>query len=205
MIREVLKTCKYDYVIFMDADAVFRYTHLPLEWLFNYWNLAVETLIAMPLDPSIPLNEDERGNIALNTGFIIAQSHPRTVELFDAWEDCVSGRYFDRCSKWRYEWSHEQAAFSNYMRYEYNASNEILSLSCTEANGYPQRADEGYLGEFVRHFWLDKPLVVDAFRHAVARYTALSLHGLFHANLGDIFVDATNTILPLQEDEMVIV
>jgi hypothetical protein len=204
MIREALKT--YDYVVFVDADAVFPHTHLPLEWLFNYWNVTEETLVAMALDPNADFNKDERGNINLNTGFIIAQASPRTTEMFNVWEDCVTDRKFDKCSKWRYEWSHEQAAFSNFMRYEYQRGSEVIELSCTEANGYPQKAAEsGCHGEFVRHFWLGKEFAVDALRDTVSRYMALRLHDTFHENINVAMVNATNTTLPLKVGEEVVI
>jgi galactosyl transferase GMA12/MNN10 family len=203
MIREALKT--YDYVVFMDADAVFTHHHLPLEWLFNHWNITSETLIAMALDPSTEFNKDERGNVNLNTGFIIAQASKRTTEVFNIWEDCVTEDRFANCSKWRYEWSHEQAAFSNYLRYEYSGESEVIQLPCAEANGYPSRAELGCTGEFVRHFWQDKGQTVSALQDAVTQYTTLRLHEQFHDQLEHTLVNATDTTLPLKAGEQVVV
>ncbi|OKL57913.1 hypothetical protein UA08_06441 [Talaromyces atroroseus] len=203
MIREALKT--YDYVVFMDADAVFNHHHLPLEWLFNHWNITSETLIAMALDPSMDFNKDEHGNVNLNTGFIIAQASPRATEMFNIWEDCVTEDRYANCSKWRYEWSHEQAAFSNYLRYEYSGESEVISLPCAEANGYPSRAELGCTGEFVRHFWQDKGQTVSALQDAVTQYTTLRLHEQFHNQLEHTLVNATDTTLPLQSGEEVVI
>lgn len=201
MIREALKT--YDIVVFMDADAVFHYHHLPLEWLFNHWNITSETLIAMALDPDRDFNKDERGNVNLNTGFIIAQASKRTTEMFNIWEDCVTDETWENCSKWRYEWSHEQAAFSNFLRYEYTQPNEVISLPCAEANGYPSQAELGCTGEFVRHYWLDKGATIDALKDAMTQYTALRLHDQFHRHMDWNMVNATGTTLPLKEGERV--
>ncbi|KAH8703180.1 hypothetical protein BGW36DRAFT_312173 [Talaromyces proteolyticus] len=203
MIREALKS--YDYVVFLDSDAVFPHTHLPVEWLFNYWNIREETLLAMALDPDQPFNKDSRGNTNLNTGFIIAQASPRTTEMLNVWEDCVTDTKFEKCSKWRYEWSHEQAAFSDFMRYEYERGTEVIELACTEANGYPQKADSGCSGEFVRHFWLGKELVADALRDTVSRYMALRLHETFRDYIDVSMVNASNKTLPLHAGERVIV
>lgn len=196
MIREALKN--YDYVIFMDHDAVFNHDNLPLEWLFNYWNLTNETLVAMATDPVGEVNSDERGNVNVNTGFIIAQASERTMEMFDIWENCISDDRFANCSKWAYNWPHEQAAFSNFLRYEYSDT-EVVSLSCTEANGYPEVVGTGCVGEFVRHFWGHKALTVSTLQNSTAQYMAHSLHNLFHKQLSHTFVNASDTSIPLED------
>jgi hypothetical protein len=78
----------YDFVVFMDADTIFPHPHVPLEWLFNYWDIVPGNLIAMALDPEDPNNNDLRGRTLLKTGFIIAQKSSRAQELFTAWESC---------------------------------------------------------------------------------------------------------------------
>jgi hypothetical protein len=203
MIREALKT--YDYVVFMDADAVFHYHHLPLEWLFNHWNITKDTMLALALDPDTDYNRDERGNVNLNTGFIIAQASERTTRMFNRWENCVNDNEFANCSKWRWDWSHEQAAFSNYLRYEYTRPNEIISLPCAEANGYPKRVELGCTGEFVRHYWQDKGATVGALQDAVTQYAALRLHDQFHRHNRFTQVNATNLSLPLRKNETVVI
>lgn len=201
MMREALQT--YDYVVFMDADAVFHYHHLPLEWLMNHWNITKDTMLAMALDPVADYNRDERGNVNLNTGFIIAQAGDRTTQMFNEWEDCVTDQKYTNCSKWRYEWSHEQAAFSNYLRYEYNRPGEVISLPCAEANGYPARTELGCTGEFVRHYWQEKGATVGALQDAVTQYAALRLHDQFHRHMDRTLVNATGTTLPLKAGETV--
>lgn len=203
VIREALKT--YDYVVFMDADAVFHYHHLPLEWLFNHWGITNETMLALALDPVQDYNLDDRGNVNLNTGFIIAQASERTTELFNIWENCVDDVRYPGCSKWRYEWSHEQAALSNYIRYDYTAPGEVISLPCAEANGYPAREELGCTGEFVRHYWLSKESTVDALQDAITQYTALRLHDHFHRHMDFALVNATDTTLPLKEGEELVI
>lgn len=74
-IREALK--HYEYVVFIDADAMMPYPNLPMEWLFNYWEITPETLVAMALDPDAPHNRDWNSRTFLNTGFIIAQQDDR--------------------------------------------------------------------------------------------------------------------------------
>ncbi|KGO77164.1 hypothetical protein PITC_024060 [Penicillium italicum] len=113
-IKEALE--HYEYVVFMDADSMMPYPNLPMEWLFNYWEIMPETLVAMALDPDAPHNRDWNGRTFLNTGFIIAQQSPRTNELFEAWESCPNETRYPDCGRWGAEWPHEQSAFGNHVR-----------------------------------------------------------------------------------------
>ena len=51
--REAIK--HYEYVVFLDGDAIFTHLHLPLEWLFNYWSITNDTTMALAEDPERPL------------------------------------------------------------------------------------------------------------------------------------------------------
>ncbi|KAJ5095371.1 hypothetical protein NUU61_004727 [Penicillium alfredii] len=147
----------YQFVVFMDADAIFTYSHLPIEWLLNHWEISDKTLIALAEDPSRNVHLDEDGQIELNTGFMIAQSSSRTLEMFEAWESCPDGTRYKDCSRWKKEWSHEQDAFSDYIRHDFNRPEDIKVITCKEGNRFPGNGqDESCEGSFVEHYWQAK-------------------------------------------------
>ncbi|KAJ5528577.1 Galactosyl transferase [Penicillium freii] len=186
-ISEALKY--YEYVVFIDADAMVPYPNLPMEWLFNYWEITPETLVAMALDPDAPNNRDWNNRTFLNTGFIIAQQSPRTHALFEAWENCPNERRYPECGKWGGEWPHEQSAFGNHIR-----SEDIRILSCAEANGCPEVAATGCTGELVRHYWGDKSSLPAGVGNAVLEYFLSQLHGTFYHNSRTLVVNRTERV-----------
>ncbi|KAJ5159807.1 uncharacterized protein N7482_006811 [Penicillium canariense] len=187
VIKEALR--HHQFVVFMDADATFHYPQLPLEWLFNYWDITPDTLIAMAVDPNDPENLDARGRIFLNTGFIIAQQSPRTMELFEAWESCPENNVgFPDCSWWSFHWPHEQGAFGTHIRYLFNQPEDVKELPCAEANGCPDVANTGCIGEFVQHWWARKDRVGPAVGESIIQNFLPQLHSLFN-QLSHSFVD----------------
>jgi hypothetical protein len=159
---------QYKFVISIDADATFQHLELPLEWLFNRWGVTPQTSIAMPLDTRQNLNgdehasEDSKGKQVLNAGFIIAQHLPHTFDLLQAWTDCPKEKRYKGCAHWKENWSHEQRAFSEYIRYDFNPNGtNIVEIPCNDAMGYPGVADHPWIlskctGQFVRHHTIDK-------------------------------------------------
>jgi hypothetical protein len=188
-IKKALK--HYEFVVFLDADAMILYPNLPMEWLLNYWEISPETLVALALDPDAPHNRDWNDTTMLNTGFMIAQQSPRTNEMFEAWESCPTEKRYPGCAKWANEWAHEQSAFSNHLRYDFNRSEDIKVLSCAEANGCPTVANTGCVGELIRHYWGDKRALTAAAGDAVLQYFLPQLHGLFHQNLATVVINMT--------------
>lgn len=193
-IKEALND--YEMVVFLDADAIIHYPHLPLEWLFNYWGINQNTRVALPVDPDEPQNKDSHGEIYLNTGFLIAQKSPRTEELFDAWESCPSEVRYSNCSQWAQEWPHEQAAFGEYLRYDFDEPQEVLTLPCAEANGYPELENSTCHGEFIRHYWTAKHLVPASVELSIAQYTLREAHTMFHQDLENVLVNMTEPVSP---------
>lgn len=166
MTQELLKT--YDYVIMVDEDAEFNNPEVPLEWLFNYWNITKETTLAMAADPAGDPNFDSKGNVMLNTGFVINQAKaPKTEELYKVWAECPEEQVFPGCAKWKYEGFREQTAFSEHVRYNYMEDNVIQVLPCSEANGCPEAEESGCVGTFIRHYWKDKNLPIRGFAESV--------------------------------------
>ncbi|KAF1993625.1 hypothetical protein P154DRAFT_527618 [Amniculicola lignicola CBS 123094] len=206
MMKEALKT--HDYIVFMDSDVMFHYPHLPLEWLLNYWNMTSETLAMMSVDPDEPQNYDEKGNRYLNTGFVIAQQSKRTQEMYKAWAECPSEKRYKGCEHWKKDWAHEQAAFGNYLRYDFDRAEDIKVLPCAEANGAPAAKDRGgCIGIFVRHFWVNKGLLKESMADQVMQYFLPRLHQHYLANSHEHIIDKKGfkldnaDLIPLTEEE----
>lgn len=151
---------KYKFVAFVDGDALIKNLDVPLEWMFNRWGITPQTAIAVPLDVRMFGGEgDSRGQPEVNTGFVVVQNMPMAVELLTAWKECPYEKRYEGCARWKDEWSHEQRAFSEYIRYDpqFNSSKEtIVQISCDDAMGFPGLQDVDFIvdkckGNFVRH------------------------------------------------------
>ncbi|KAL2214513.1 hypothetical protein CC79DRAFT_1265693, partial [Sarocladium strictum] len=157
IIREILK--HHDACVFMDSDAVIHHLDIPFEWLMNYWGLHPTTnSFALAFDPKHPNNEDQFGGVYLNTGFIVLQNNKKTYEILDAWEECPEpgGKHPD-CVDFRTNRPGkptDQGGFGTYIRYDFPAP-DIISLPCTEANGFPE-SHSGCEGKFIQHLWTGK-------------------------------------------------
>ncbi|KAI6747701.1 hypothetical protein HG531_008243 [Fusarium graminearum] len=132
MIKQALGT--YETVVFLDADAVFAYPEIPFEWLMSLWNITDETLVAMSNDPDSPRNRDKKGSVMMNTGFIIARQSTRTLSLFHDWNQCPTETKYEGCKRWMKDWAHEQAAFSNHVRYDYS-TDDVRAIPRKDGNG----------------------------------------------------------------------
>lgn len=151
-IIEHLKECKY--ILNVEADGIFKELTLPMEWQMNYWNFTKSTNVAIPLDPTEDFNRDWNGKVNLNTGFILAQNTPRTLEIWGDWKSCLDR--FPNCENFRNSWPAEQGAYSSIIRYAYNKPDDLLVLPCSEANGYPE-SDSDCTGSLnYQHFWIKK-------------------------------------------------
>jgi hypothetical protein len=196
MIKEALKT--HDFVVFMDADAVVEHPHLPLEWLLNLWNVTTETLVAMAEDPNSENNRDSKGWVLWNTGFVIAQQSARTQELFDIWDKCPTGERYPDCKHWAQDWAHEQAAFGNFVRYDFNTTDDIRVISCGDGNGAHYIKDKKCSGTFVSHHWFDKekPEIAMMYDWIMATFVR-RLHDHFHDEREKYFINAHEMTYPL--------
>jgi hypothetical protein len=201
VIQEALKT--YDIVVFLDADCIFRYLQLPLEWLMSHWNITEETMLAAPIDVEKPATHDIRGNLFLNTGFIIAQKTERTQEMFTRWEDCPSDKEWPECSRWNKKWAHEQAAFGNFVRYDYNTSGWIQPIPCNEANGSPIPEGE-CRGVFVRHYWKYKDHTIEELYEQVTPATIKEMHEHFHEYKDKYYLDISHLTYPFKDGDVVL-
>ncbi|KAJ5876176.1 uncharacterized protein N7529_001760 [Penicillium soppii] len=142
-----------------------------MEWLFSYWDITSDTLLARALDSDDPHNRDWNGDTMLNTGLMIAQESPRARELFEAWESCPNETRYPSCAKCSGEWI-------------------IFDLPCAEANGCPEVATTGWVGELIRHYWGNKKSLT-ATAGDVVQYFLPQLHGLFYQNLETVVVNMT--------------
>lgn len=173
-IANVLK--KYKFVIFLDADAAFHQMHIPIEWLLNYWQITPDISLAMALDPAGPpgTNDDRFNRTLSNTGFIVAQQSDRTQEILRAWHECPDDVRYDNCSQWKDPLFHEQSAFGEFVRYDYE--DYLKEIPCTEANGYPGTLCKGV---FVRHYWYGKHRVANDFSNSTMQAITAPLQKMF--------------------------
>lgn len=185
---ELLQEDKWQFIVFLDSDAILQHLEVPVEWLFNRWHIGPNTSIAMPIDTEQILNGnkatswDTHGRVEQNTGVVILQNTPYTKEMVDAWRRCPDEKRYPGCGKWKQSWSHEQRAFSNYIRYDYNATGNVVvsrrlidalltctktdtrmqELPCDESQGYPGQKENtpqlvsNCTGQFIRHFTTNK-------------------------------------------------
>jgi hypothetical protein len=153
-LAETLSNIGCAFTVSIDADATFMNLNLPFEWLMNRWNITPQTALSMAEDPNVDKNRDPRGHlINLNCGFVMAQNLPRTQEILKAWASCPDNeQMYPGCGRWKKPWPAEQAAFGEYIRYQFNESTDINAVPCNEANGFPD-GGEGCNGLFVRHSW----------------------------------------------------
>ncbi|KAH3920446.1 hypothetical protein HBH56_004610 [Parastagonospora nodorum] len=166
----------YQFVVALDADVVLSHIEVPLEWMFNRWGIQQHTSMALPWDTEeikngVPVSLDSKGLRVLNTGFVVAQNSPTTIDMLEKWRDCTTETRYHGCGRWKQEWSHEQRAFSEYIRYDYNFTAEtIVPIDCDDAVGWPGFAADNpqnpgisdCSGNFVRHYTLSKSKVKDA-------------------------------------------
>jgi len=188
----------YQFVICLDADAVISHLEIPLEWMFNRWGILEHTSIAMPHDTEEIINgqantRDSKGVLVLNSGFIVTQNNPVTFEMYDAWIECPTEVRYPGCAHWKENWSHEQRAFSEYIRYDYDkAPHTIIGIPCDDAMGYPgfqKQAGPNFAkadckGQFIRHYTLGKETVHPATAETIMQvlFEVLQKNILLHAN-----------------------
>ena len=181
--REAIK--KYEYVVFVDGDAIFTHLHLPIEWLMNRWEISNDTTLALAEDPIGPIFTNLKGlDINLNTGFVIAHQTPKSEEFFDAWMTCPDETRYEDCARWRLTLTHEQAVVNEYLRYDY--PDELKILPCTEANRYPGSGD--CEGEFVSHYWPHKKMLPGGAKEVMAQYLWPRLQQAFSHNRNKLVV-----------------
>jgi hypothetical protein len=182
--RELIED--YQFVVAMDADVVVPNLEVPLEWMFNRWDVTEQTSMAMPWDTEETrdkksVSRDSKGNLVLNAGFVVVQNSviarnaSTTLDILEAWRDCTTEKRYPGCGQWKQKWSHEQRAFSEYVRYDFNENPEtIIAIPCDDAMGWPGFRDEvrdknkpdddiaDCNGNFIRHYTLGKDQVKEA-------------------------------------------
>jgi hypothetical protein len=205
VVRELIPD--YQFVIVMDADVTIAHLDVPFEWMFNRWGIKPHTSIALPWDTEEFRDEgsislDSKGMRVLNTGLVVAQNSSTTLELLEAWRDCTSEKRYKGCAKWKNEWSHEQRAFSEYIRYDFNnTSGTIVSIPCDDAVGWPGFREDMLSrpgtankdvsdcnGNFVRHYTtMGKSHVKEASASSVMQILSEALQKSILANPGEVW------------------
>jgi hypothetical protein len=205
VLRELIPD--YQFVVVMDADVTIPHLDVPFEWMFNRWGIKEHTSIALPWDTEEIRDEgsislDGKGMRVLNTGLVIAQNSSMTLEMLEAWRDCTTETRYKGCAQWKTQWSHEQRAFSEYIRYDFNKTPEtIVSIPCDDAVGWPgfrqdmlHRPGTANLdisdcnGNFVRHYTtMGKSRVKDASAASVMQMLSEALQKSILANPGEVW------------------
>ncbi|KAL2207564.1 hypothetical protein CC79DRAFT_1273280 [Sarocladium strictum] len=192
ILREAVAS--YDTVVFLDADAGFVHMDLPLEWLMNYWKITKDTSLTLAKDPDTHTNRDSKGLVLLNTGFIIARKSDRTQEILRALEDCPNDKRWKGCSKWKFEWAHEQRAFGEYIRYSYNKTTDINAITMSDAN------TPG--GVFIRHDWYKNKDPLENMQRGMMDMLVGRTHMHFHEELDHYYKDLGQLKHPLRNIEI---
>ena len=99
----------------------------------------------MPLDTRQARNKkkdqvsiDSKRKLVLKTAVTIVQSLDYTFGMLTAWNNYPNDIQYPGYAEWNQEWSHEQRAVSEYIRYDYNSSGtNIIELPCSGAIRYP--------------------------------------------------------------------
>lgn len=193
----------YDFVIAMDADVTVSHLEVPLEWMFNRWGITRNTSIALPWDTeeirnNKSISTDSHNLRVLNTGFVVAQNLPRTLAMLAAWKDCTAEQRYPGCGQWKQEWSHEQRAFSEYIRHdpEFNDSADaIVGISCDDAVGWPGFKDDVHRnypitecsGNFLRHHTLMKSKTKESSSASVMQALSQILQKGILKNVGEVW------------------
>lgn len=187
----------YKYIIFLDADATFRFMNLPIEWLINFWRVQPEHSITVSLDPWNPdlphINADPFNRTVGNTGFVVVQNNEFTHEILKAWHECPDEARYQGCSKWKYKKTCEQGAFSEYVRYDYE--NHIKEMPCAEANGYPGVRESHCEGRFVRHYWFEKDRIKEDYVNNIMNAITLPIQRIFSENSLGVIRNQTENVI----------
>lgn len=187
----------YKFIVFLDADATFRFMQLPMEWMMNYWNVEPHHSFVMAKDPWSPeepqFNSDRFNRTYTNTGFMIVQNNKQVMPILKAWHECPDDTRYPNCSQWKEPKFHEQSAFGEYIRYDYEEN--IKELDCGQANGFPGVEVSNCQGKFIRHYWFEKSLVKVDYRENLMNAITYPIQKMFAEKTGVVFDQKENVIL----------
>ncbi|KAF2847463.1 hypothetical protein T440DRAFT_403328 [Plenodomus tracheiphilus IPT5] len=187
----------YKFIVFLDADATFRFLHVPIEWMLNYWDIKSHHSFVMAKDPwsaaEPQFNSDRFNRTLTNTGFMVVQNNENTMPILKAWHECPDDVRYANCSQWKQPRFHEQSAFGEYIRYDYEQY--IKELECGEANGYPGVTASNCQGRFVRHYWFEKHHVKTDFRENIMNAITLPIQKVFAENIGGIITEQEQNVI----------
>lgn len=188
----------YKFIVFLDADATFRFQHLPLEWMFNYWQIEPKHSFTMALDPweeqAPQYNSDRFNRTYTNTGFMVVQNNDHTMKILRDWHECPDETRYKGCAEWKMPKFHEQSAFGEYVRYDYE--DYVKELPCAEANGFPGVEISNCQGKFVRHYWFDKDHIKNDLLQNMMNAITLPIQRIFAENVGHVIMEQTENIVP---------
>lgn len=117
------------------------------------YNFTASSSFLMASDTKAKRAHDSKGRTTLNTGFIIARNNKLTKQILKQWAVCAET--IPGCERWRFQWSFEQRAFSEYFRDKWKLGSALIIAPCKELNGF-EESGSGCLGTFITHAWTAK-------------------------------------------------
>jgi hypothetical protein len=147
----------YDYVMFMDSDALIRPTRTPQGVMES---MVVAGQLDNPGKVMAVTREAEKYPDVANTGIIVLKQCPEALQLLADW--WLSILRHKEWTVYRMFWSYEQGALTRVIYPEYNQSISLLSLS--EYNSPT--------GKHIQHVW---SLLTDNEREQIFLHAASSL------------------------------
>lgn len=150
----------YDIVVHFDGDAFVSDLSVSLEILMDRWNFSHESHFLQ----AVAIGNRSHSNC----GFWIVRntllSRQKLLDLMDCPEK-VEG-----CDRFRYQFSHEQAAWNIFIRHTMKQGKEFILVSDREANGWPPSG-----GKYVTHGWGKKDQIKRWMENALIRQLVIVL------------------------------
>lgn len=158
------------------------------------------------------ISTDSKGVLVLNSGFIVAQNNDLTFEMLEAWGNCTTEKRYPGCAQWKGEWSHEQRAFSEYIRYDFDRTPDtIVTIACDDAMGYPgfKAANEAAgnigiadcSGNFIRHYTTGKLKVHTGGAQTIVQALTEVLQKSLLENIDKVWQKETTPLVEVKNEE----
>lgn len=125
---------------------------------------------------------------------MVVQYNNKIMEILKAWHECPDDTRYKGCSYWKQPKFHEQSAFGEHIRYDYEKY--VKELPCAEANGFPGVTVSECQGRFVRHYWFDKVNTKKDFQENIMNAITLPIQRMFAENTGGLIHEQLENELP---------
>jgi hypothetical protein len=134
---DTLRESRYcRYVVFMQVDAGFKDLRLPIEWIFNRWQVSKSTTLAFA---SLPSEED-----SCMSRFTIAHVTSHTKKLIDTWSGCLDDSLdHAACQTWRHAMLWAQKSVSLRLQ---SRQSRLIKVLCDEVDMFRDCAQDVCIG-----------------------------------------------------------